>query len=82
MTPLRRLWCALRGHDPLFAVDAGGAYMTCGSCSYRSPGFDVVPSRRIVHLWRFQKRFGAATWQSSNPVQRLKRAMDSARRAS
>lgn len=56
MTWLHRLWCALRGHDPLFAIDARGAYVKCGSCSYRSPGFNAVPSRRVLRWWRFQRR--------------------------
>lgn len=41
MTWLRRLCCALRGHDPLYAIDARGPHVKCGSCDYESPGFNL-----------------------------------------
>jgi DNA-directed RNA polymerase subunit RPC12/RpoP len=53
---LRRLWCALRGHNELFDLDAVGPFVRCPSCGYRSPGIDVTPSPRIVRAWRFQRR--------------------------
>lgn len=59
MVLLRRLLCAVRGHDPFFALDDVGPFLKCASCSYRSTGFDARPSPRLVRWLRFQRRLAS-----------------------
>ena len=53
MESLRRLICAIRGHEDFMQVDKNRIYLLCISCGHESPGW-IVDSRRPV--LRFQAR--------------------------
>ena len=57
---VRKLTCALHGHDALLHFETGRLSMRCTSCGYETPGWDlktasagqevVQPKARVVRL--------------------------------
>ena len=58
MGSLRRLICALRGHEDYLQFEKNRVYLQCISCGHESPGW-IVDTRRPV--LRFQSRRGATS---------------------
>lgn len=53
MESLRRLICALRGHEDYLQFDKNRVYLQCISCGHESPGWTVAARRPVL---RFQSR--------------------------
>ena len=54
MKSLRRLICALRGHESYLQFEKNRLYLRCVGCGHESPGWTVDVSRQPV--LRFQAR--------------------------
>ena len=54
MESLKRLYCALRGHEEYMHFDKNRMYLQCVGCGHESPGWTVEPASRPV--LRFQAR--------------------------
>jgi hypothetical protein len=55
MGSLRRLVCALRGHEDYLQLEKNRVYLQCIACGHESPGWDIEPRRPVL---RFQSRSG------------------------
>ena len=53
MTSLKRLLCALRGHEDYLQFEKNRVYLQCLSCGHESPGWTVDARRPVL---RFQSR--------------------------
>ena len=50
---LRRLICALRGHEDYLQLEKNRVYLQCIACGHESPGWTVGERRPVL---RFQSR--------------------------
>ena len=64
MNSLRRLICALRGHEDYIQFEKNRMYLQCISCGHESPGWAVGSRRPAL---RFD------TGRAAQPVQELMR---------
>jgi hypothetical protein len=53
MESLRRLICAIRGHDDYLQFEKNRLYLQCISCGHESPGWTVDARRPVL---KFQAR--------------------------
>ena len=53
MESLRRLICALRGHEDYLQFEKNRVYLQCIACGHESPGWTVDARRPVL---RFQSR--------------------------
>ena len=53
MESLRRLICAIRGHEDYLQFERNRVYLQCISCGHESPGWTVDTRRPVL---RFQAR--------------------------
>jgi len=53
MESLRRLICALRGHEDYLQFEKNRVYLQCIACGHESPGWTVGERRPVL---RFQSR--------------------------
>lgn len=53
MGSLKRLLCALRGHEDYLQFEKNRVYLQCVSCGHESPGWTVDARRPVL---RFQSR--------------------------
>lgn len=58
MGSLRRLLCALRGHEDYLQFEKNRVYLQCVSCGHESPGWTVDARRPVL---RFQSRRGTSS---------------------
>lgn len=56
MGSLKRLICALRGHEDYLQFEKNRVYLQCVACGHESPGWTVDQRRPVL---RFQSRRGA-----------------------
>jgi hypothetical protein len=50
MSSLRRLICALRGHEDYLHFETNRVYLQCVSCGYESPGWTVEHRRPALRF--------------------------------
>jgi hypothetical protein len=55
MESLKRLMCALRGHEDYRKFEKNRVYLQCISCGHESPGWTVDARRPVL---RFQSKRG------------------------
>ena len=53
MGSLRRLICAIRGHEDYLHFEKNRVYLECVACGHESPGWTFEPRRPVL---RFQSR--------------------------
>ena len=55
---LRRLICAIRGHEDYLHFERNRVYLQCVACGYESPGWTVENRRPVLRFEsrRFQTR--------------------------
>ena len=58
MESLRRLICAIRGHEDYLQFDNNRVYLQCISCGHESPGWTIDARRPVL---RFQARRAKTT---------------------
>jgi hypothetical protein len=58
MGSIRRLICAIRGHDDYLHFEKNRVYLECVACGHESPGWTVEPRRPVL---RFQSRRAATS---------------------
>ena len=62
MRSLKRLYCALRGHEEYLQFEKNRVYLQCVSCCHESPGWTVETRR---HVLLFQSKRAKAASQSA-----------------
>ena len=58
MESLKRLLCALRGHEDYLQFEKNRVYLQCVACGHESPGWTVDARKPVL---RFQSRRGTAS---------------------
>ena len=58
MASLKRLICAIRGHEDYLHFDKDRVYLQCVACGYESPGWTVENHRPVL---KFKARKAPAT---------------------
>ncbi len=53
MSSVRRLICAIRGHEEYLHFEKNRVYLQCVGCGHESPGWTVDSRRPVI---RFQSR--------------------------
>ena len=53
MDSLRRLFCALRGHEDYLHFEKNRVYLQCVACGHESPGWTIDARKPVL---RFQAR--------------------------
>lgn len=66
MGSLKRLICALRGHEEYLQFDTNRVYLQCVACGHESPGWTVDTRRPVL---QFQSRRGKTSGR--NVIRRI-----------
>lgn len=53
MGSIRRLICAVRGHEDYLHFEKNRVYLECVACGHESPGWTIEPQRPVL---RFQSK--------------------------
>lgn len=61
MGSVKRLICALRGHEDYLHFEKNRVYLQCVACGHESPGWTIDARRPVL---RFQSRRGKASSQA------------------
>lgn len=62
LTAIKRICCALRGHETILHFEIDRVSLRCLQCFYQSPGWRIDPPRRLSpaeKILRFRKRMAA-----------------------
>jgi len=50
MDSIKRLYCALRGHEDYLRYEKNRVYLQCVACGHESPGWTVETERPVLHF--------------------------------